>query len=238
MTTKAEFDEYADDYAAGLGPALVLSGETKEYFARRRIAWTSQYLKKQNRPVNTVLDFGCGTGTATPFFFELLNAQSVVGVDTSSKSLDVARREYGSDRVQFRLLDEYEPNEQFDLVYCNGVFHHIPPPDRRGAAGYVYRSLRPDGFFALWENNAWNPISRLLMYITPLDRNAIPMTPSETRRLVCSTGFKVLGTDFLFIFPKMLRWLRSKEHLLARLPFGLQYQVLATKPVAGANGRP
>ena len=39
----------------------------------------------------------------------------------------------------------------------------------------------------------------------------------------------VLQTDFLFIFPHMLRGLRGLEPLVARLPLGAQYQILCCK---------
>jgi len=42
----------------------------------------------------------------------------------------------------------------------------------------------------------------------------------------------VLRTDFLFIFPKMLGFLRGLEPQLSRFPFGAQYQLLCRKPVA------
>ena len=43
-------------------------------------------------------------------------------------------------------------------------------------------------------------------------------------------GFEVLHTDFLFIFPHILNWLRWIEPMVSRLPFGGQYMVLARKP--------
>src|SRR5262249_12881633 len=152
--------------------------------------------------------------------------------DTSSKSLDIARSAYASDRAQFLLLDHYQPSEQFDLVFCNGVFHHIPPEQRAASISYIYNSLRPGGLFAFWENNPWNPGTRYIMSKCPFDRDAITLLPSEARFLLCESGFEILGTDFLFIFPRMLRWFRWIEPLIARLPFGAQYQVLGRKPGA------
>jgi hypothetical protein len=43
---------------------------------------------------------------------------------------------------------------------------------------------------------------------------------------------EVIGTDFLFIFPKLLGWLRGLEPWVTRLPLGAQYQVLCRKPQA------
>lgn len=63
----------------------------------------------------------------------------------------------------------------------------------------------------------------------PFDRDAIMLTPRETRDLVRSNGFDVVETDFLFIFPHILRGLRGLEPFVARLPLGAQYQILCRK---------
>jgi SAM-dependent methyltransferase len=117
-----------------------------------------------------------------------------------------------------------------DLAYCNGVFHHIPLEHREAAVCFVYRSLRPGGLFAFWENNPWNPGARYVMAHCAFDRDAIPLNPVEARRLLRSEGFTVLRTDFLFVFPRVLRALRPVEQLICRLPIGAQYQVLCGKP--------
>jgi hypothetical protein len=87
----------------------------------------------------------------------------------------------------------------------------------------------PGGMFALWENNPWNPGTRYIMSRVPFDKDAITMTPPETRRLLRNAGFEIVRTDFLFLFPHLLRALRPLERVLAPLPLGGQYLVLARK---------
>jgi SAM-dependent methyltransferase len=235
-TKQAEFDKFADDYQASLGLGVVISGEAPAYFAQRRVNWLARQLRDRNYQPRTILDFGCGTGTATPFLVEAFGVESVVGVDTSRKSLEVAKQTYSSEQARFCLLEEFRPNGQIDLVYCNGVFHHIPLPARNDSMHYICRSLRPGGYLGLWENNAWNPIARLLMWLGPVDRNAIPLTPARGRALAAANGFEVLGIDYLFIFPRWLQVLRRREDWVAQWPLGLQYQVLCRKPaVHGAS---
>jgi SAM-dependent methyltransferase len=161
--------------------------------------------------------------------FSVLGVESVVAVDVSRKSLEVAERNYGSSRVRFIPTDEYKPGEPLDLVFCNGVFHHIPLVERAGAMNLIHDSLRADGLFALWENNPWNPVTQLLMGFAAIDRDAIKLMPSETRRLLNTGGFEVMQTDFMFIFPRLLRWFRVLEPRIAHLALGLQYQVLSRK---------
>ena len=227
---KHEFDGYASHYDAALAQGISVSGEDKIYFARGRIAWLANCIKTLALRPKSALDFGCGTGSANPFLFELIGVDSVVGVDVSRDSLDVAKQAYPSGRAQYLQFHEYQPEEQIDLAFCNGVFHHIPPHDRASAVDYIYRSLRPGGLFALWENNPWNPGTRYVMSRIPFDKDAITLTPPETRRMLKAGGFEVLNTSFLFIFPRVLGWLRGVEPLVASLPFGAQYQVLCRKP--------
>jgi SAM-dependent methyltransferase len=229
MIDHREFDQYAEDYDAALAQGLAVSGEDKNYFAHGRIMWLAECLRQiQERPAS-VMDFGCGTGSAVSFLFDVIGAESVLGVDTSPKSLEVARRTYDSDRTQFLQLDQYRPGAQFDMAFSNGVFHHIPLAERADAVNYVYRSLRPGGLFSLWENNPWNPGTRYVMSRCPFDHDAITLTSSETRRLLRTGGFEVLRTDFLFVFPRILRSFRAIEPFVSRLPLGAQYQVLCIK---------
>lgn len=228
-TESNEFDQYAENYDSALGVGLSWTGENREYFAQKRVEWLRDRLSGLQVKPQMALDFGCGTGSAVPFLFDILGVTSVIGVDISQRSLDVARRSYGSRPAQFMLLNEYEPAGQCDVAFCNGVFHHIPLNERAAAIQYIYRSLRPGGVFALWENNPWNPITRLLMSLAPIDRDAITLTPSETCRLLRSGNFEVLQKDFLFIFPGALRWFRGIEPCVSRFPLGIQYQVLAQK---------
>ncbi|MFY9557769.1 MAG: methyltransferase [Blastocatellia bacterium] len=229
-SVKREFDGYAAHYDAALAQGISVSGEDKTYFARGRIAWLADCLRQIGVQPRSALDFGCGTGSATPFVLDLIGAESVVGVDVSPESLEAARREYSSTSARFLLFNEYRPDEQFDLAFCNGVFHHIPVDERANAVDCVYRSLRPGGFFALWENNPWNPGTRYVMSRIPFDRDAITLTPPETRSLLQAGGFEIARTSFLFIFPRVLSWLRGLEPLVSGMPFGAQYQVLCRKP--------
>jgi SAM-dependent methyltransferase len=116
------------------------------------------------------------------------------------------------------------------LAYCNGVFHHIPPAGRDAAARDVFRWLRPGGAFALWENNPWNPGTRLVMSRIPFDRDAITLSYLEAQALLRRAGFRAVATSFHFFFPSALRALRRAEPWLERVPFGAQYCVLARKP--------
>ncbi len=229
--SKTEFDRYAADYDAALAQGISVSGEDKDFFARGRVAWLARCLREISVQPKSVLDFGCGTGQSAPHLLEIVQAEEVLGVDVSEGLLGVAQREFGSPRANFLVLKNHQPAADFDLAFCNGVFHHIPLADRAAAINHVFRSLKPGGIFALWENNPWNPGTQYVMSRIPFDRDAIKLSPPTTRKLLRDGGFEILRTDSAFYFPRALGFLRGFEPLLAKIPLGAQYQVLARKPV-------
>jgi SAM-dependent methyltransferase len=235
MTTHPRFHNPACDVdaaadAAALAQGLAVSGADNRDGVRRRLAWLAACLHQLGEQPTTVMDYGCGIGAAAPAFFAWLGVTAVVGTDRAPRALDVARHAYGSERARFLLFDHYHPHAALDLVYCHGVFHHLLPHAHVAAVAYVWQALRPGGLWAFWENNPWHPGTRSVMRRRPCDRDAIPLTPPEARRLLLAGGFEILRTDFLLLFPRRLTWLRGLEAQLARWPLGAQYQVLCRRP--------
>ncbi len=229
-TPDPEFDAYAADYDRALQKGLALTGEGKDFYANGRLKLLAKMLGEREHAVARCLDFGCGTGSATPFLYQHLHATQVVGIDPSDQSLEVARATHGSAaETRFENTQSFQGEGNVDLAFCNGVFHHIPLDDRLGAAKQVFEALRPGGLFALWENNAWNPATRFVMSRVPFDRDAILVWPCQARRLLREAGFDILRTDFAFVFPGFLKGLRFLEPALQKFPLGGQYQVLARK---------
>jgi SAM-dependent methyltransferase len=223
------FDEYADSYESALGTALAVTGEGGQYYATGRVRWLAECLQQLNACTRRVLDFGCGNGSNAPLLHEMLRAECVIGVDIAEKAVDVAQRRYGGRSISFFPLSAYVPDGDMDLVYCNGVFHHIRPADRIAAIDIVWRSLRVGGLFAFWENNPLNPGTRYVMHRCEFDWDALPVWLRQARKLLRGRGFAVVRTHSLFFFPRALQWLRPFEACLRWTPFGGQYQVLARK---------
>jgi SAM-dependent methyltransferase len=160
---------------------------------------------------------------------ELPGVREVIGADTSTRSLDIARARYAPLCARFTSIDALSETGPVDLVFCNGVFHHVLPADRPGVVEQIWSALRPGGYFALWENNPWNPGTRYIMSRLPFDRDAVVVSAPQARKLLLDGGFAVQSVDFMFVFPAMLRRLRPYEPKLSRVPLGAQYQVLAYK---------
>ncbi len=225
--TPHPFDHVAGTYDAELDLGLRLTGDSAAFYAQSRLLLLRARLAEQGFRAEHVVDFGCGTGRAVPLLRSILSARTVLGVDASPASLEIATRECAGDGVAFQSAAEPPPAGRADLVFCNGVFHHIPPAARPPALAWIRTSLRAGGLFALWENNPWNPGTRLVMSRIPFDRAAVKLSPTSARRLLRANGFRVLGTDHAFFFPALLKALRPLERYLRRMPLGGQYMILA-----------
>jgi len=256
------FDQYAAAYEQALETAIAPSGESREYFARGRVAWLARCLSEARVAPRSVLDFGCGDGATTPLLVSALRAEAAVGVDVSAKALEIARKNCaasvagdapgeslaenarGKPQIRYESVEEFRARlrrtaqggttdragrggeGEVDLAYCNGVFHHVAPGQRLEALALIHAALRAGGLFSFWENNPWSPATRYVMSRCAFDRDAILLSPREARALLRRGGFRILRTDFRFIFPRALRALRPIEDAVHRLPFGAQYQVL------------
>lgn len=223
------FDQYAERYDALVENALALTGENKDYFAQGRIRFLAGILRGMSVQPSCVMDYGCGIGSTATHLCKAFDPDKIVGVDVSAQSIEHARRRYGSAQVLYHTIREYIPNRRFDLVYCSSVFHHIVPSQQPDALRYIVDCLRPGGVFAFWEHNPWNPGTRYVMDRCEFDADAIPLSPPAAKRLLAGANLTVVRTDFLFIFPRMLRSLRRIEPHLSRWPIGGQYQILCTK---------
>jgi SAM-dependent methyltransferase len=224
------FDDYLGTYDSDLENALSITGESREYYAQGRIGWSAECAKELGAASNVVIDFGCGDGSNTDLLVRNFGATSLVGVDVSAKSIAHARGRYARANVSFYEVKDFQPDGTADIVYCNGVFHHIPLEQRDSALQYVFQALKPGGLFALWENNPFNPGTRYVMANCEFDHDAIMLWPRESIRRLKAGGFKILRKDSLFYFPSSFKLLRRLEKPLSRLLLGGQYHILSEKP--------
>jgi SAM-dependent methyltransferase len=222
----AEFDEHAESYEESLESSLEVSGENRDYFAAGRMRFLSGLLERAGRKAGEVLDFGCGTGNGLPHAQERLGAERVTGADISAASLEIARRRFPKTEL---CLNRELPAGAFDTVFCNGVIHHVPVDERKQVFAEIHRATKPGGWFALFENSKWNPATRYVMSRCAFDNHAVPLSALEARRWMRGSGFRVLGTRYLFVFPKALGFLRWMEPWLSPLPIGTQYVVWGVK---------
>jgi len=220
---------YAQRYLAELSQGIGVSGDDAAFFARGRVSFLRRELGARWREGGAVLDYGCGIGTAFPFLLSEFRPSRLTGLEVSREALEAAAERVPVGNISLRMMEDFSPNGGEQLVYCNGVLHHVPPASRSRAVEFVSAALAPGGCFALFENNPWNPGARLVMRRIPFDRDAVMLSSREARRLLEGGGFRVLAVRYLFFFPSVLRALRPLERLLKNVPLGAQYMVLGRK---------
>jgi trans-aconitate methyltransferase len=231
MNATTDFDGYAQSYDDTLNAGLKVSGEDSAFFAARRIEETAKAITELGLCPSRerAIDFGCGTGNSSQQLKEALGFEKIFGLDVSPASLAVARERFDDSALNFQTIESHTPAQNTDLIFCNGVFHHIPSVQREASLSYIRATLKPGGVFVFWENNPWNPGVHYVMRSIPFDHDAEKILPHTAVRLLRGAGFRTVRLRFFFVFPKALARLRVLEPALARLPLGAQYQIVATK---------
>jgi SAM-dependent methyltransferase len=220
------FGEVGGAYGSQLARGLRLTGEPAEYYARRRVGRVRDLARGLDVTARAVLDFGCGTGASLALLREAFPDARIVGFEPEPELAAVARTAAEAAGAELVGREELVEARFADVVYCNGVFHHIARGDRTAAARSVSRALRAEGLAFLWENSPFNPGTRMVMARIPFDRDAVLLRPSELRSLQRDAGLSPVATEFHFVFPRPLRFARPLENALRVLPLGGQYVVV------------
>jgi len=195
---------------------------TRKYFVEPHIPSFAQFNRWKGRQV---LEVGCGIGTDTISF--ALAGASVVAVDLSERSLEIARRRaevYGvSDRVRFvhgnaeRLSEVLRP-ERYDLIYSFGVIHHTPHPEVAVSEMRKFAASGTTLKLMVYHRYSWKVLGTLLSQgngrFWRLDQLVASFSEAQTgcpvtysygrrraRRLLEAHGFKVLECRAEHIFP-------------------------------------
>jgi len=222
-----EFDAYAHDYKDLLRDPLreKFAGENL-FFAEQKLQVIRSFFRSLGRDTQSLnwLDVGCGFGEllrmGRPMF------ASVSGCDPAKEML----RGCGDLDVLLQPSHLQIPfnSSSFDFVTAVCVYHHIPVEQRSIMTAEIARVARPGGILALIEHNPWNPVTRLIVSRTPIDRNAVLLTAGECKRLVRDAGATVVSTRYFLVLPKPIykhaSWVETG---LASLPLGGQYAVFS-----------
>jgi ubiquinone/menaquinone biosynthesis C-methylase UbiE len=236
----AEFDSYAEGYDGGMDhPLKRMIGSSAEQFMEikaRRLLRRRPELCQQSRL--KLLDYGCGVGTMLQVLRRLGVKAELYGSDPSSKMLDEARSRWPTSLgapppfvLQRGGIAPFADNS-FDVVVVSAVLHHVPLTERPGVYREINRLLRCDGWLYVFEHNPGNPVTLWFVAHTPIDKNAILLSPGEVRRCLQGIAACDLHTEHFMFFPPILRWLDSLDRSLRWLPLGGQYLVAARKMTA------
>jgi ubiquinone/menaquinone biosynthesis C-methylase UbiE len=97
-----------------------------------------------------LLDAGCGTGMTALRIAARYPGYTVHGIDISPNMIAVARRDADKQglAVEFRvgsITDLPYPDDSFDVVTTNIMYHHLDLAEKRQAVAEIARVLKPGG---------------------------------------------------------------------------------------------
>lgn len=128
-----------------------------------------------------ILDVGCGTGLKTMWMARANPRSTILGIDQSPKSIEIARSRgahHGARNVEFqcRSIESLaHERERFDLIHCDEVLYLLDDP--AAALKTIAALLRPMGMIACsFHNHAqrmWQlAAQRMLRYLGIADMSA------------------------------------------------------------------
>jgi trans-aconitate methyltransferase len=132
----------------------VTTGQTEDLqraFARARD------LLQQQAPVEQILELACGTGTWTRAL--LPPGRELTAIDASPEMLVLARQKVGNAVVKFQQADlfQWQPIQQYDLVFFANWLSHVPPQRLDAFLATVASAVRPGGSLAMVDQYAPMP---------------------------------------------------------------------------------
>lgn len=100
-------------------------------------------------PVQTILDYGCGSGGLIHLLEDVFPGAHITGVDISEKAVEKAREGFPLHR--FLAFDGQKvtclTDNSFDLIFSSHVLEHVKNVD--DSASDISRLLKPGGYFCV-----------------------------------------------------------------------------------------
>lgn len=161
----------------------------------------------------TVLELGCLYGR-TMEKLHPLGPQKLIGIDISTRGIEVAKRERG-DIAEFHVMDAHSlefPDESVDLVIGNAILHHL---DFQRAILELLRVLRPGGHAVFMEPLRDNPLAKLYRAITPKARTVDELPLSRAQLTWADSQFSSTAHAFCGLVSPSLAMLTSLTPLPA-----------------------
>jgi ubiquinone/menaquinone biosynthesis C-methylase UbiE len=129
--------------------------EVTEQIEELKGAYTrARELLQQLGPCEQVLELACGTGAWTQVLLPM--AHDITAIDAAPEMLALARQKLGNARVSFQQADvfQWEPCQEYDLVFFANWLSHVLPKDLDAFLGKVSRAVRPGGHLGVLDQSA------------------------------------------------------------------------------------
>lgn len=146
-------------------------------FAERKLA--PLYAHNDVAKARRVLDVGCGPGTNTAHFAHA----DYLGIDFNPAYIDDARKRHGREFVVADVTKyEVAPDQRFDLILANSLFHHIDTSSTQRILAHLATLLSDDGHVHVFDLVLPERPS-ISRFLARADRGEFPRPLEEWRTL-------------------------------------------------------
>lgn len=174
---------------------------------------------------NTILDYGCGTGTMIDIFSSYIsNKKTIVGVDIADNAISVVKEKYPR-YLFFNIETEFYKIEKmkFDGIYLINVLHHAT--NHKKIIETVSHLIEKNGKFVIIDLSSNNILISFARIIFPFVPNfikskfsgdlycngeipeKIKVSPSQIKFILEKEGFKIISEEYSYLFVFVVEWL-------------------------------
>ncbi|MSU54988.1 MAG: glycosyltransferase [Candidatus Taylorbacteria bacterium] len=167
-------------------------------------------------PSGSVLEIGSGVGD----LLSVLKANHSVGIDLSSKMVEVAKKKHPE--CEFRVMDaeEMEFSETFDYIVLSDLLGHLADVEK------VFHNLKKVSHsktrvIITYYNYAWEPILRLAETLGLKAKQPLQhwLSEKDIENLLYLAGFEVVKRDKKMLLPFYIPWVTAfTNRIIANLP--------------------
>jgi len=197
--------------------------------ARGRARWLRKCLDELDEHPAHAIALGWERAATTELFAHV-GIQSLTAVAVGREPDHTNDPRSPAEKTTYVHVSAYRATQSADLAVVAGLLGRMPARERSAAAVLMFRSLKSGGLFAMWEMNPWSPVA--LLGASPKRSRDVAegIVPPDARRLLRGVGFDIVNTTSTFFLPRALAWVHLRWPLLAPIPIGAEYMVLARKP--------
>lgn len=198
----------------------------------------------QLSPIDTVLDFGCGTGGQCRDMERIARGARVVGLTISTAEVEEAQRisHESNSRCEFRVVPDEKvpfPDETFTKIFTSDVLGHVK--DYRVAVAELFRVCKRGGRVAVFTETQNERFAFLNNYLLRRGINTDPhaefhisLYPSDQiQQMFHHAGFRIVRVlhPFVLRFLTYPQWYHPfvhnnpRVHLWIRVLIGALYRV-------------
>ena len=125
------FDAFSTNYNTQVNDVLRVTGYDTSQLTQAKLKKLLE-LFPELPPLNfNMLDFGCGIGNLYESLHKFFPRASYTGVDRSGESIAQAISRFSNNSIFHSLHTESWKQNQYDLIFSAGVFHHIPHEEHK-----------------------------------------------------------------------------------------------------------